>query len=106
MIRAEFYLDREGLICGFCIRGHSGLAQSGSDVLCAFVSSGAYLAANTITDIIGADAAAEDRDGFMRVRVAPEDVPRCQEILAGLRLHLHETEKQYPENLKVILTEV
>ena len=106
MIKAQFFADRSGRITGFHIKGHSGLADSGEDVLCAFVSSAAYMAANTITDIINADAKAQASDGDMKVQVAKKDLDKCQVILAGFRLHLLETEKQYPENLKVINTEV
>ena len=106
MIRAEFFADRNGQLTGFCIKGHSMLAEHGNDVLCAFVSSAAYLAANTLTEISGVKAQAEADDGYMRVLVEENDRERSQDILAGLRLHLEETMKQYPENLKVIITEV
>ena len=106
MIRAEFFIDRSGRINGFHIKGHSMMAESGEDVLCAFVSSAAYMAANTITDVIRADASAKDNDGEMEVAVAGRDIDACQDILAGMKLHLIETEKQYPENVKVIMTEV
>lgn len=106
MIRAELFLDSGGLLTGFHITGHSGMAQYGEDVLCAFVSSAAYMAANTITEIVCADARANVDDGDMCLDVSEKDIPQCQVILKGLRLHLQETEKQYPDNLKVILTEV
>ena len=106
MIRAEFYVDRNARIVGYHIKGHAELAKSGEDVLCAFVSSAAYMTANTITEIIGAKAQAEAEDGDMKVTIAERELEACQTILAGLKLHLEETEKQYPDNLKVIITEV
>lgn len=106
MIKAEFFVGRNGVITGFHISGHSGMAEYGEDVLCAFVSSAAYMAANIITDIIGADARAKADDGDMLVTIAEKDLENCQVILAGLKLHLKETEKQYSDNLKVIFTEV
>ena len=42
----------------------------------------------------------------MELAVAERDLEACQAVLAGLKLHLEETEKQYPDNLKVIITEV
>ncbi len=106
MIRAQFFIDRSKKITGFHIKGHSMMAESGEDVLCAFVSSAAYMAANTITDVIRAGATAKADDGDMEVAVAERDLEACQTVLAGLKLHLEETEKQYPDNLKVIITEV
>lgn len=102
MIRAELFVDRDDNITGFHIKGHSGLADAGEDVLCAFVSSAAYMAANTVTDVIGAEADAFADDGDMRLEVSGK-IGECQAVLRGLELHLRETEKQYPENLSVKL---
>ncbi len=106
MITAEFFVSSDGAVSGFHISGHAGMAEYGEDVLCAFVSSAAYMAANTITDVIRADAQAEACDGHMKVTAAEKDLVSCQVIFEGLKLHLLETEKQYPEHLKVIFTEV
>ncbi len=106
MIRAEFFLGRDDRLRGFHISGHSGTAEKGQDILCAFVSSAAYMTANTITDIIRADADAAAEDGDMILKVAEKHLDPCQQILKGLKLHLSETEKQYPNNLKVLITEV
>ena len=51
MIRATFYKEGD-LLKGFEIKGHSGYADEGEDVICATVSSAAYMAANTVTEII------------------------------------------------------
>ncbi len=106
MIKAVFFTDKQSRLSGFRISGHSMLAESGSDVLCAFVSSAAYMAANTITDVMDCDAEAEASDGYMSLSVGEKDIDRCQDILAGLKLHLCETEKQYPKNLKITTLEV
>ena len=76
-------------------------AESGSDVVCAAVSSAAFMAANTITDIIGANAEASAQDGMMRVVLNQSD-EQSLTVLRGLELHLTELSKQYPENIKII----
>ncbi len=106
MIKAEFLVSHERDILGFHIKGHSGFDSSGRDIICAFVSSAAYMTANTVTEIIGADAVAEDNDGEMLVRVEKKDAEKCRIIFEGLKLHLINTEEQYPNYLKVIFTEV
>ena len=106
MIRAEFFTARNGSLTGFHITGHSGYAESGKDIICAFVSSGAYMAANTITDVIMAKAEAVVKDGDMLLRVNESDTKRCRDVLEGLRLHLQSLQEQYPEYLKVLFTEV
>lgn len=106
MINAEFFITENGDIIGFHINGHSGMAESGNDIVCAFVSSAAYMTANTITDVIHAQATAEAEDGDMFVMVAKKDAISCRDILAGLKLHLLNTEEQYPNYLQVNYTEV
>lgn len=106
MIVAELFADKNGVLTGFHISGHSMYDEAGKDIVCAFVSSAAYMAANTITDVIRANAKASARDGDMRVLVSPEDAHKCRDILEGLRLHLKNTQEQYPDYLQLILTEV
>ena len=100
MIKVRFTVGNRQLK-GFEISGHAMYAPSGSDVVCAFVSSAALMAANTITEVIGADAVAEDGDGYVRVMLNQPD-EQAQAVLKGLELHLTELSKQYPQNIKII----
>ena len=52
MIRADFFANADGALLGFSVLGHSGLAQEGEDILCAAVSSAAYMTANTVLEIL------------------------------------------------------
>ena len=100
MIKARFFTE-DNLICGYEISGHSGSAEAGQDIICAFVSSAAYMAANTLSEILGAEIEAEVADGFMEIRVASK-LSEAQQILEGLRLHLRSLAGDYPDNIKVI----
>lgn len=100
MIRVKFLVGNRQLK-GFEISGHAGFAESGNDIICAAVSSAAYMAANTITDVIGVNADAADGDGTMTVALNEPD-ERAEMVLKGLELHLTELSKQYPENIKII----
>ena len=100
MIKIEFYSGINGL-CGFEAQGHSMSADSGEDIICAFVSSACLMTANTVTEIIGLDADAQSEDGYLKLMIL-ENSAKAQDILSGLRLHLTELEKEYPENIKVI----
>ncbi len=59
------------------------------------------MAANTITDVIGANAEAKAEDGAMSVTLNRPD-ESAEKVLKGLELHLTELSKQYPENIKII----
>lgn len=100
MIRVKFFVGNRQLK-GFQISGHAGFAENGEDIVCASVSSAAYMAANTVTDIIRADAEATADDGAMTLLVN-EPCERTETVLKGLELHLKELSKQYPENIKII----
>ena len=100
MIKARFFTE-DNLICGYEISGHSGSAEAGQDIICAFVSSAAYMAANTLSEIVGAEIEAEVADGYMNIRVVSE-LSEAQQILEGLRLHLGSLAGDYPDNIKVI----
>ncbi|MBR4242052.1 MAG: ribosomal-processing cysteine protease Prp [Eubacterium sp.] len=104
MIRINFS-QSNGSINGFECKGHSMSAPSGSDIICAFVSSACYMTANTITEIIGLEAETAVDDGYMKLEITGSN-EKAQDILNGMKLHLIELEKDYPENIKVIITEV
>lgn len=96
----------QGLLCGFCITGHAGAGPAGEDVVCAAVSSAAYLTANTVTDILHVPAQVHVKDGRMDLRIAEEAAAHCQTVLAGLQLHLQALQDQYPERIQLMNTEV
>lgn len=104
MIRAEFFTQTDGELAGFRVTGHNG--DAGRDILCAAVSSAAYLVANTVTEVIRADAEIAVEDGYMLVRVAPGQVKSCRSIFEGFKLHMKGLEEQYPKNIIVSYTEV
>ena len=102
MIRAAFFTTPEGSLLGFSVRGHAGLAESGQDILCAAVSSAAYMAANTMLEILHiAPTALIAEEGEMLVRIHPRDEKAARDILLGFKLHLEGLSEQYPEALTV-----
>ena len=101
MTRVRFSADDKGLY-GFEISGHS--SKDGDDeigkIVCAAVSSAAYMAANTVTDIIGDKAEIFVDDAVMRFYVKnPSDC--TVKVLEGLRLHLTELSEQYGSNITI-----
>ena len=51
MVSIHFLTSSEGLLQGFLMEGHAGAGEAGQDVVCAAISSAAYLVVNTLTDI-------------------------------------------------------
>lgn len=106
MIKAEFFTTAFGELLGFSMKGHSGSAQAGYDIVCAAVSSAAYMTVNTVTDILNIDARVAVDEGFLRIRVQEKDARSCRSIFAGFKLHMLGLEEQYPNNIEVSYTEV
>ena len=105
MTKAKFF-EHGGKVCGFLIEGHSTKDAKDDEgrALCAAVSSAAYMAANTVTEIAGDSAGAEVSDGRMLFKVEnPGEITAA--VLGGLKLHLSELSKQYGKRLKIITEE-
>ena len=101
MTSVKFLADKKG-IYGFEISGHSSVDCDDYEgkLVCAAVSSAAYMAANTVTDIIGDSAVAKVDEAKMLFKVnSPSEA--SVKVLEGLRLHLNELSKQYSNNIKI-----
>ena len=100
------FLKSDDIICGFEISGHSDFAEEGSDIVCAAVSSAAYMTANTITEILHIDADVTENDGFMSLSLSKGEAEKSAVVLDGLRLHLTALSEQYTKYIKVKISEV
>ena len=97
MICAEFFTRPDGDLVGFRISGHSGCGEEGNDIVCAAVSSAAYMTANTVTEILSVwkrSVAAEEGDMLVRIPAkAAQGLPRfCSRVSSficwGLRSNI------------------
>ena len=105
MITVEFFGTEP--VYGFRISGHSDMNPCGPEILCAAVSSAAYMTANTVTDVIGLDPLLEVDDGYMYLKLQTEsEALRCRDIFGGLKLHMSSLSEQYPEYLTITNSEV
>lgn len=105
MIKVSFAQSGD-LIKGFTLEGHSGAGSEGNDIVCAAVSSAAYMTVNTITDILSLNPHIDVDDGFMAIELSSAEIKKAQDILCGFRLHLTELSKDYKENITVKISEV
>ena len=96
----------EGDLVGFRLKGHSGYAESGSDIVCSAVTSAALMTANTVTEILKVPAEAEAEEGNIMLRVFSKDAVTCRDVLQGFKLHMLLLEEQYSDYIVVNNTEV
>lgn len=97
MIKVNFNIRNAD--AAFKITGHAQYARSGKDIVCAAVSSAAYMTVNTITDVLGVKAQIEENDGYMKVSFVNSEA--AADIVRGLKLHLEQLSEQYPQFVKV-----
>lgn len=99
--------SQNGNYKGFEISGHSDdNACKGTDIVCAAISSCSIMVVNTVTEIIGDSAEPKVDDGYLKFLVSENFINKSQDLLKGFALHVTELSKEYPDNLKVTLTEV
>lgn len=100
MTKAIFYTNVDQ-ITGFSVSGHTADSDTEEGrLVCSAVSSAVYMAANTVTDIIGNDAKVTVSDGCMRLRLA-KPYESSQPVLQGLKLHLIGLSEQYNDYIAV-----
>ena len=105
MIRAIFTVQ-DKLVTGFEISGHSGFSKQGSDIICSAVSSAAYMAVNTLTDVQKLDCDVAVNDGFMDLKLSKAEAEAAQVVLNGLLLHLDALSKEYADFIDLKISEV
>lgn len=108
MINVYFLVQPTGEAVGFSIAGHAGYAESGRDILCAAVSSAAYMVVNMITDVLMLSPLTlrEDESGELFLRLHEKDAAVCRDVFSGLKLHLLNLEQQYEDAINVDYMEV
>ena len=104
MTEARFLFENDILV-GFHLNGHS-TASAEDEVgrlVCASISSAAYMTANTITEIIGAEAVAEvDEDKGKMLFKVKSDYESSMDVLLGFKLHMEQLSEQFTDYIKVI----
>lgn len=104
MIKAQF-LATKGKLKGFAIKGHAGYALFGEDIVCASVSSSVMMTANTVTEIFKVKADISVDDNEIRCGLL-EDSEDASKVIEGLKLHLQLLSEDYPDTIKVNISEV
>lgn len=100
MILAKVFSSGKTIV-GFELSGHSGYAEEGSDIVCACVSSCAYMVVNTVTEIYHINADIELHDGFLKFLVPVSGAGELQKLFSGFELHLKALTEDYGSFLKV-----
>ena len=105
MTKCEFFME-EDRILGFSISGHSGYAESGSDIVCAAISAVVTMAEATINDVCGAKAKVRVKEEDARVSLtlpaSCDEEDTVQAVLAGMMVTLCSLRDDYPDYIEVL----
>ena len=105
MTRCEFFTEDER-ITGFSVSGHSGYAESGSDIICAAITAIVTMAEATINDVCGAKAKVRVKEEDARITLtlptSCDEEESVQAVLAGMLLTLCSMRDDYPDYIEVL----
>ena len=103
MIKAVFSFDAKENPIGFHIEGHAGYKDSGEDIVCASVSSPAYMVANTLTEILQLHPTltVDEQKGLFILLLKEAEREKAKPILEGFYLHLKSLSQMYEDYIEV-----
>ena len=102
MTTAEFRTEGDR-ITGFTVRGHSGFAPEGEDIVCAAVTSAVRLVECAVNDVLGLEASVKvrEKDASISLRLpnglGQTNESTCQTLLAALMVHFVQLAEEYPD---------
>ena len=95
-------------IVGFEVKGHSGYAPEGEDIVCAAITSAVRLTECAVNDVLGLEAAVmvKQKDASISLKLpsalGQTNESICQTLLAALMVHCVQLAEEYPENISVM----
>ena len=107
MTTVSFHLEGSR-IEGLEVKGHSGYAPEGEDLVCAAITSAVRLCECAINDVLGLEASVKVRqkDASISLKLPASlgqtNESTCQTLLTALMVHFTELHEEYPENISVL----
>ena len=107
MTTVTFY-SQGSRVTGFEVRGHSGYAQEGEDIVCAAVTSAVRLVECAVNDVLGLEASVKvkEQDASISLKLpnglGQTNESTCQTLLVALMVHLVQLAEEYPDNITVL----
>ena len=107
MTTATFFSEGSRVV-GFEIKGHTGHAPAGEDIVCTAATTAVRLTECTINDVLGLEAAVKVREKDASItlklpaRLGQTNESTCQALLTGLMVHLVQLAEEYPNTISVM----
>ena len=107
MTTVSFHMEADRIV-GFTVKGHSGYAEHGEDIVCAAITSAVRLTECAVNDVLGLEASVKvrEQDASISLKLpgglGPTNESTCQTLLTALMVYLAELHGEYPENMMVV----
>ena len=107
MTTVTFHSEGSRLV-SFEVKGHSGYAPEGEDIVCAAVTSAVRLIECAVNDVLGLEAAVKVREQDTSISLklpnglGQTNESTCQTLMAALMVHFVQLAEEYPDNLTVL----
>jgi uncharacterized protein YsxB (DUF464 family) len=107
MTTVTFYSEGSRIV-GFEVKGHSGYAPEGEDIVCAAITSAVRLTECAVNDVLGLEASVKvrEKDASITLKLpnglGQTNESTCQTLLAALMVHFVQLAEEYPEFISVM----
>ena len=107
MTTVTFYSEGSR-VTGFEVKGHSGYAPEGEDIVCAAVTSAVRLVECAVNDVLGLEASVKvkEKDASISLKLpsglGQTNESTCQTLLVALMVHFVQLAEEYPDNITVL----
>ena len=111
MTTVSFHMEGSRIV-GFTVKGHSGYAEAGSDIVCAAVTSAVRLVECAVNDVLGLGATVKvkEHDASISLRIpgglSQTSESTCQTLLTAMMVYFADLREEYPDNIIVYDMEV
>ena len=106
MTRCTLFLDAASRITGFSVKGHSGYADEGSDIVCAGISALVLTTDHALNRLVGISPVERGGDdGFLEVilpaNMTESQMHDAQLLLSSLHIGLDNIAQAYPDFVRL-----
>ena len=107
MTTVTFYSEGSRIV-GFEVKGHSGYAPEGEDIVCAAITSAVRLTECAVNDVLGLEASVKvrEKDASITLKLpnglGQTNESTCQTLLAALMVHFVQLAEEYPDYITVL----
>ena len=106
MTRCTLFVNSASRITGFSIKGHSGYAEEGSDIVCAGISALVITTENALCQLVQLSPTERGgEDGFLEVmlpdRMTEQQMHDAQLLLSALHIGLENIAQAYPDYVRL-----